>query len=271
MGKISRTPTRSSTRLQAEKKDHPPLLEVVNQPVAPSYPNIMDGSTGGQAVAIERAPEHLQIQKQLPAPAINVDQAREDPPADANAPTGNPGQILPNEIAQNFEALFRALNLQPPILLPSYEGADHEDPQRFVRQCKEYFAHTHTPPASRTRTAATGLRGNTERWWSCYSTLDFDWERSQELLYNRYNSPAVISRLNAQLFSRTQTERETVGIYLQQKYLLYQRLRNTDPEPTKVCTLLELLRPSLRMAIRPSNPQTLAALMTRAMEAEHDL
>ena len=174
-------------------------------------------------------------------------------------------------MAQNFEALFRALNLQPPIPLPSYEGADHEDPQRFVRQCEEYFAHTHTPPASHTRTAATGLRGDAERWWSCYSPLDFDWERFQELLYNRYNSPAVISRLNAQLFSRKQTEREAVGIYLQQKYLLYQCLRDTDPEPTKVCTLLELLRPSFRMAIRPSNPQTLAALMTRAMEAEYDL
>ena len=56
-------------------------------------------------------------------------------------------------------------------------------------------------------------------------------------------------------------------IYSQQKYLLYQRLRNTDPEPTKVRTLLELLRPNLRMAMRPSNPQTLAALMTRAMQA----
>ena len=271
MGKISRTPTRSSTRLQGEKKNHPPLLEVANQPVAPNNAYIMDGSTGGQSVATERAPEHHQIQEQQPAPAINVDRARVDPLANTDAPTGNPGQILTNQMAQNFEALFRALNLQPPIPLPSYEGADHEDPQRFVRQCEEYFAHTHTPPASRTSTAATGLRGDAERWWSCYSPLDFDWERFQELLYNRYNSPAVISRLNAQLFSRKQTERETVGIYLQQKYLLYQRLRDTDPEPTKVCTLLELLRPSLRMAIRPSNPQTLAALMTRAMEAEYDL
>ena len=88
--------TRSSTRLQGEKKDHPPLLEVVNHPVAPNNSCIMDESIRGQSVAIERAPEHDQSQGQLPAPAINMDQAREDPPADDNAPTGNPGQILPN-------------------------------------------------------------------------------------------------------------------------------------------------------------------------------
>ena len=43
-----------------------------------------------QSVAIERAPEHNEIQAQLPAPVINADQARENPPVNNNAPIGNP-------------------------------------------------------------------------------------------------------------------------------------------------------------------------------------
>lgn len=167
--------------------------------------------------------------------------------------------------------LQQLMNPVPRPPLPTYRGADHEDPKRFILKCNDYFQTTHTSETLKTTTASSGLQGDAAKWWVCYQLLDFEWDKFQELLLNQYDSPAVLSRLNAQLFSRKQGEKESAGIYLQQKYLLYQRLRTEEPELTKVSTLLELLRPSLRIAVRPTNPMTFAMLMTKAIEAEHDL
>lgn len=101
--------------------------------------------------------------------------------------------------------------------------------------------------------------------------LDFDWGKFQELLYSRFDNPVIVSRLNAQLFSRKQGDRESAGIFLQQKILLYKRIRDNEEESTRVTTLLELLKPSLRMVIRPSKSQTLTCLLSKAIEAEYDL
>lgn len=76
----------------------------------------------------------------------------------------------PRDRSENIpplEALLHASNdLKhfPPPPLPTYHGGDHEDPNRFLTGCEEYFATAHTPRDSRTKIASSGLREEAERW-----------------------------------------------------------------------------------------------------------
>lgn len=77
-------------------------------------------------------------------------------------------------------------------------------------------------------------------------------------------------RLQAQLYSERQSEKESVGVFLHRKGLLYRRLHPQDDEYNLVIALLELIRPTIRQAIRSSAPRTFDELLSRAVEAEHD-
>lgn len=255
---VKRSPTLPARQSARIRGDTPPLLTTLlgvnNHLVAPNDNPNNPANTPNNMVNQEN-----NLNPAGRVPAGGAAQAAENPP-----PLGALG---------NLEALLRQAltNNIPRLPLPTYAGNDHEDPKKFLSKCEEYFTDSQIPGPLKTQTAARGLIGEAERWWSCYQSLDFNWENFKELLLSRYDSPAIVSRLNAQLFSRKQGEKENAGVFLQQKYLLYQRIREDDPEVTKVASLLELLRSNLRMAIRPSKPETLSALMTKAIEMEYDL
>lgn len=80
----------------------------------------------------------------------------------------------------------------------------------------------------------------------------------------------ILMRLQAQLYSKKQTEKEGTAMFLQQKYMLALRLCPTSPEEEIVTILLECLRPSIRRAIRASSPQSYDELFDRAVAAEID-
>lgn len=262
---VRRSPTRVSARLRRES---PPLLGVEENPVAPNLLNNMEENREEVVHNAEQAGENPPLLAQENLPPQNP--AIQPPHIPAIQPAHN-RPANPMEGYQNLETLVDALNMAPRPPIPCYSGDDHEDPKLFFQRCQEYFNVSRIPASEYTRTAMNGLKGDAEKWWNCYVALDFDWGKFKELLLSCYDSQAIHSRLNAQLFSRRQTDCENVGIFLQQKYLLYQRIRGTDPEGAKVATLLELLRPTLRMAICPANPQTFSALMSKAIEAEYDL
>lgn len=77
-------------------------------------------------------------------------------------------------------------------------------------------------------------------------------------------------RLNAQLYSKKQGEKEPVTVFLQQKYLLALRLLPDAEEDTLVPILLESLRPSIRRVIRAASPRSFGELLDRAVEAKLD-
>ena len=88
--------------------------------------------------------------------------------------------------------------------------------------------------------------------------MNVDWLRYQELIRNRYDSAIMKTTLTAQLFGKKQ--QESASPFLQQKYMLYQRIRPEDPEALKIATLLNLMRPSLKKPMRAHNIADFSAL-----------
>ncbi|KAL7298882.1 hypothetical protein TKK_0007990 [Trichogramma kaykai] len=145
---------------------------------------------------------------------------------------------------QSWEAFSQALfSIQP--TLPEYTGLDYEDPDRYLTKCQEYVTTLQIPNANKVSVLEKGLKGAAEKWW-------------------------LSSRLKVKKYGTSQTEKESVGTFLQQKYMLYQRLRPDEDEATKIATMIELLRPSIRKSLRPHTINDFATLLTKAQEVESD-
>ena len=169
--------------------------------------------------------------------------------------------------------VLRALLGQIPIAprpLPEFQGRDYEDPTTFLEQMEQYFQLQGTPDDQRVNLVAQALKGNAGKWWEVYYGLPFTWNRFPELFLQKYNGARVIGRLTSQLFSQKQGEKEPIGLFLQKKNLLCQRLQPLATEVNRVATLLQLLHPSIRRVIRSSQPAGFDTLLTRASEAEFD-
>ena len=76
--------------------------------------------------------------------------------------------------------------------------------------------------------------------------------------------------LHAKLYSRKQSDKEGASVFLQQKYLLAQRLIPEAPEEEIVAILLESLRPSIRRVIRAASARSFEDFLDRAVDAEAD-
>ena len=205
------------------------------------------------------------------ANALNEANARNIPvnfPAQNHAQNFNNPQGVPPAL-RNWEAFCHALYGYRPTL-PEFHGRIHEDPARYLQRCEEYITAFQLPPSQRTKVIEKGLRGDAEKWWQTYKALDFEWPRYRELLTDRFNSRTVKSELTTSLYSKKQGEKESVGAFLQEKYLLFQRVQPNEPEEQKVQLLLNLIKPSLRKALRPMNIEDFASLMTKALQAEKD-
>lgn len=171
---------------------------------------------------------------------------------------------------QDWTNFMRAINAEKPVLSP-YSGLDYENPERFLRDCERHFTTLHTPEDQRVRVASAALKGDAAKWWNCYENLDVTWQKFQELLRARFDSPSEKTRLYAQLFSQKQTEKEDVALFLQQKYQLSLRLKPDEDELSRVMTLMELLTPEIRKLVRGTKPQDFASLLANARGAEHDV
>ena len=255
--RVERTPPRASKRLRGESPE-PVLLEVRQRnPVAPIHRRILN-----REVAMA---DEIGRLEDLPQNGVNPEGRLPNVPAPVIAPSVIPPPVIVPQVIPL--QVIAPPAIPPPVIVPIPEGL----PQEIPLPANPPQIAPPAGPNAYTRTAVTALRGEAEKWWTCYEALEFDWDTFQNLLLCRFDNAAILSRLHAQLFSRKQGDRENSSLFLQQKYLLYQRLRGGDPEVNKVTTLLELLRPNLRMAIRPYHPQTLSELMTRVLETECDL
>ena len=76
-------------------------------------------------------------------------------------------RILTWTIGGIFFALLRN-NLQ----LPEFSGADHEDPENFIRECEGAFNWINTEMHTRARLASRALKEDVARWFAVYKCLN---------------------------------------------------------------------------------------------------
>ena len=117
-----------------------------------------------------------------------------------------------------------------------------------------------------TRTTGKALQDTAAKWWSAYKSFNLPWEEFCELFTNKFAGTGTILRLRTQLYSTKHQEREPVGIFLQKKYLLANRLRPGDTEEELVSLMLETIKPSIRRVIRSA----FTVLVNRANQVEAD-
>lgn len=176
-----------------------------------------------------------------------------------------PGNMPPFD----WTALMRAIRA-PALEPPHFSGNDHEDPEVFLRECETFFAQSNIEQSQWTRLAGKALREPASKWWETFKSLSLTWDKFREMLRQKYASNTNMMRLNAQLYSKKQVEKEPVTVFLQQKYLLALRLLPNAEEEVIVPILLESLRPAIRRVIRAASPRTFGELLDRAVEAELD-
>ena len=204
---------------------------------------------------------------------------RQRQPGSAPQPVPNVHAAPPHQVAPpaqfgvatlaDLTAIIRAIRAPPPPL-PTFSGLDHEDPHTFLRDCEENFAQSATESSQWTRLAGGALKDAAGKWWEVYKSLSLTWKKFREVMIHRFANTSSLMRLHAQLYSRKQTERESTAVFLQQKYLLTQRLIPDAPEEETTAILLESLRPSIRRVIRAASPRTFGELFDRAVDAEAD-
>ena len=136
---------------------------------------------------------------------------------------------LPPPTLADWRGVVRALRT-PETPRPTFAGLDHEDPLNFLNECKTYFTESSVTPQQWTRLVAKSLTDNAAKWWDLYKNLSLPWAKFRDLLIQHYAGKTTLMRLQAKLYSSKQSEKEPVGIFLQQKYLLALRLRPEAPE-----------------------------------------
>lgn len=169
----------------------------------------------------------------------------------------------------DWEAFRTALIGQAPVS-PEFRGRDHEDPTRFLAKCEDYFIAARVGDSQRTAVIKKSLLDEAGTWAALYEVADLEWPRFRELFLQKFDNPSVIGFLRAKLYGRKQSEKEQVGPFLQQKYLLYRRVQPDESEEAKVQNLIGLLRPSIRKYLRTAMIHTYDELLLIACQLELD-
>ena len=228
-------------------------------------------SVAQQAFAVPQnltAPQNAPISYYYPVPQYSMvppsPQSSSFAPFQQNA-TAQP----PNQSLADWRTLIRALRT-PETSPPTFSGLDHEDPTIFLKECENYFSQATIEPAQWSRMVHNSLKDSASKWWEVYKNLNLPWSKFRDLLTQRFAGNTTLMRLKAKLYSSKQQERESVGVFLQQKYLLALRLQPTASEADTVALLLESLRPSLKKVLRAAPIESFSDLLDRAIQAEAD-
>ncbi|KAL7293560.1 hypothetical protein TKK_0012999 [Trichogramma kaykai] len=240
----STTRTRSKTRLESKESplSESPLLVVAKQPVVPTSPppqlgrgtpppslegNIKDAQ---EPLAIEPRDEQHRPREPLPQqqqlvqlnpiqqPQQHQLQVEQHLPIQVNEINPEISNQVPPAF-NSWEAFAQALIVHWPAL-PEYHGLDYENPSTYLTKCTEYCTALQVPEAQKVPVLEKGLKGNADKWWQCYRPMGLTYDRFSELLKAQFDGQALKSSLAAKLYGMAQGEKESVGTFLQIRYML---------------------------------------------------
>ncbi|KAL3279443.1 hypothetical protein HHI36_016954 [Cryptolaemus montrouzieri] len=125
---------------------------------------------------------------------------------------------------EDFGELFLQLaNILKPVDLPEFHGYNHEDPEEFLVRLTGTFAKHAITEEKWTITAAGQLREEAKTWWVPYEHVGLTFLEFETSLRERFNNPALVAKLTAELYNKRQKEDEAVEIFLIKKQQLFRR------------------------------------------------
>jgi hypothetical protein len=109
---------------------------------------------------------------------------------------------------ETFETLWRRLS--PPTVeevcsLPTFAGIDHEDPKKFITECKNILANSN--PAYWRDQIATQFRLEPARWWSYEAPYAPSLHDLEQALIKRYENFEILTKLRMKFYGITKGRR----------------------------------------------------------------
>jgi hypothetical protein len=126
---------------------------------------------------------------------------------------------------QTFETLRRRLS--PPTVeevcsLPTFAGLDHEDPKKFITECKNILANSN--PAHWRDQVAVQFRLEPTRWWSYEAPYAPSLHDLEQALIERYENFEILTKLRMKFYGITQAVGEPADAFITKKRLLATRI-----------------------------------------------
>lgn len=125
-------------------------------------------------------------------------------------------------------------------------------------------------PSVWSRMVAKFLTEKASKWYEIYRGLTLPWAKFRALITQQFAGVSALAKLHVKLYAAKQEEKETVGVFLQKKYLLALRILPTATEEQVVALLLEALKPSIKKVLRAAKITSFEDLVERAVQAESD-
>jgi hypothetical protein len=126
---------------------------------------------------------------------------------------------------ETFETLWRRLS--PPTVeevcsLPTFAGLDHEDPKKFITECKNILANSN--PAYWRDQIAAQFRLEPARWWSYEAPYAHSLHDLEQALIERYENFEILTKLRMKFYGITQAAGEPADAFITKKKLLATRI-----------------------------------------------
>jgi hypothetical protein len=126
---------------------------------------------------------------------------------------------------ETFETLWRRLSpptVEEVCLLPTFAGLDHEDPKKFITECKNILANSN--PAYWRDQIAAQFRLEPARWWSYEAPYAPSLHDLEQALIKRYENFEILTKLRMKFYGITQAVGEPADAFITKKKLLATRI-----------------------------------------------
>jgi hypothetical protein len=126
---------------------------------------------------------------------------------------------------ETFETLWKRLS--PPTVeeacsLPTFAGLDHEDPKKFITECKNILANSN--PAYWRDQIAAQFRLEPARWWSYEAPYAPSLHDLEQSLIERYENFEILTKLRMKFYEIPQAVGEPADAFITKKKLLATRI-----------------------------------------------
>jgi hypothetical protein len=126
---------------------------------------------------------------------------------------------------ETFETLWKRLS--PPTVeeacsLPTFASLDHEDPKKFITECKNILANSN--PAYWRDQIAAQFRLEPARWWSYEAPYAPSLHDLEQSLIERYENFEILTKLRMKFYEIPQAVGESADVFITKKKPLATRI-----------------------------------------------